>query len=167
MLEASYQELKAALARDLLERVRKAPPRFFEGLVVDLLLAMGYGGSREDAGKVVGRSGDGGIDGIIKEDKLGLDVVYIQAKRWAGPVGRELVQGFVGSLLGQRASKGVMVTTSTFPQTAREYVKNIDKKIVLIDGEELAELMIEHNIGVSEIASYVVKRIDTDYFGED
>ena len=155
------------LAQELLERVKNSSPRFFENLVVDLLVAMGYGGSKADAGQAVGRSGDGGIDGIIKEDKLGLDVVYIQAKRWEGTVGRPVVQAFAGSLEGQRARKGVLITTSQFSQDARDYVTRIEKKIVLIDGELLAQLMIDHNIGVAEVASYVVKKADLDYFGEE
>jgi restriction system protein len=167
ILESSYQGLRHDLAQELLERVKNSLPRFFENLVVDLLVAMGYGGSKADAGQAVGRSGDGGIDGIIKEDKLGLDVVYIQAKRWEGTVGRPVVQAFAGSLEGQRARKGVLITTSQFSQDARDYVTRIEKKIVLIDGEQLAQLMIDHNIGVAEVASYVVKRADLDYFGEE
>ncbi len=164
VLESSYQDLRRELARELLERIKNCSPRFFEKLVVDLLVAMGYGGSRKDAGQAVGQSGDGGIDGIIKEDKLGLDVVYIQAKRWEGNVGRPIVQTFAGSLEGQKARKGVLITTSRFSQEAKEYVNKIEKKIVLIDGEQLAQLMIDHNIGVTEVASYTVKRVDSDYF---
>jgi restriction system protein len=166
-LESSYQTLGAALAEDLLARVKAASPQFFEQLVVDLLVAMGYGGSRKDAGKAVGRAGDDGIDGIINEDKLGLDVVYIQAKRWQGPVGRPQVQGFAGSLEGHRARKGVLITTSYFTPEANEYVQRIEKKIVLIDGQRLAELMIDHDVGVADIASYKVKRVDLDYFPDD
>ncbi len=167
ILESSYQTLRRDLADELLERVKNSSPKFFEGLVVDLLLAMGYGGSRADAGQAVGRSSDGGIDGIIKEDKLGLDVVYIQAKRWEGTVGRPIVQAFAGSLEGQRARKGVLITTSQFSQDARDYVTRIEKKIVLIDGEQLAQLMIDHCIGVAEVASYIVKKADLDYFDEE
>ena len=167
ILESSYQGLRRDLAQELLDRVKSSPPRFFENLVVDLLVAMGYGGSRADAGQAVGRSSDGGIDGIIKEDKLGLDVVYIQAKRWEGTVGRPVVQAFAGSLEGQRARKGVLITTSQFSQDARDYVTRIEKKIVLIDGELLAQLMIDHCIGVAEVASYVVKKADLDYFDEE
>ena len=167
ILESSYQNLRRDLAQELLERIMNCSPRFFEKLVVDLLVAMGYGGSRKDAGQAVGQSGDGGIDGIIKEDKLGLDVVYIQAKKWEGTVGRPIVQTFAGSLEGQRARKGVLITTSQFSQGARDYVKRIEKKIVLIDGELLAELMIDHGIGVAEVASYTVKKADLDYFGEE
>lgn len=167
MLEAAHQSLRRELARELLERVKSVSPRFFERLVVDLLVAMGYGGSRKDAGQAVGQSGDGGIDGIIKEDRLGLDVVYVQAKRWEGTVGRPVVQAFAGSLEGQRARKGVLITTSQFSQDARDYVSRIEKKIVLIDGEQLAQLMIDYGIGVAEVASYIVKRIDADYFDQD
>lgn len=166
ILELSYQSLRHDLAQELLERVKNSSPRFFENLVVDLLVAMGYGGSRKDAGQAVGQSGDGGIDGIIKEDKLGLDVVYVQAKRWEGTVGRPVVQAFAGSLEGQRARKGVLLTTSQFSQDARDYVSRIEKKIVLIDGEQLAQLMIDHGIGVAEVASYAVKKADLDYFEE-
>lgn len=164
VLEASYQELRRSLANDLIERIMKCPPKFFEGLVVDLLVKMGYGGSKMDAGQAIGQSGDGGIDGIIKEDKLGLDVVYIQAKRWNGTVGRPLVQAFAGSLDGQRARKGIMITTSQFSQDAKDYVDRIEKKIVLIGGEQLAQLMIDHGIGVAEVVNYTVKRVDIDYF---
>jgi restriction system protein len=167
LLESSYQNLRRTLAKDLLDRVKQASPRFFEMLVIDLLVAMGYGGSRKDAGEAVGQSGDGGIDGIIKEDKLGLDAIYIQAKRWDSTVGRPLIQAFAGSLEGQRSRKGVFITTSQFSQDAKDYVNRIEKKIVLIDGEQLAQLMIDHGIGVAEIANYVVKRIDQDYFSEE
>ncbi len=167
VLEASYQNLRRNLAQELLEQVKQVAPRFFEGLVVDLLVAMGYGGSRKDAGQAVGQSGDGGIDGIIKEDKLGLDAVYIQAKRWEKTVGRPEVQGFVGSLAGRKARKGVFITTSQFSKDAKEYVGGIDMKIVLIDGEQLAQLMIDHNVGVAEVSTYIVKKIDLDYFGEE
>ena len=166
-LESGYQNLRRNLAQELLDRVKKCSPRFFESLVVDLLVAMGYGGSRKDAGQAVGQSGDDGVDGIIKEDRLGLDVVYIQAKRWEGTVGRPAVQAFAGSLEGQRARKGVLITTSQFSQDAKDYVSRIEKKIVLIDGEQLAQLMIDHGIGVAEVATYTVKKIDLDYFGEE
>lgn len=165
-LESSYQDLRSELAQELLERIKKLSPKFFENLVVDLLVAMGYGGSRKDAGQAVGQSGDGGIDGIIKEDRLGLDFVFIQAKRWEATVGRPVVQAFAGSLEGQRARKGVMITTSQFSQDAKEYVKIIEKKIVLIDGEQLCQLMIDYGIGVTEVVSYIVKKVDEDYFGE-
>ncbi len=166
-LEASYQTLRRELADELLEQIKSRPPRFFEKLVVDLLVAMGYGGSRKDAGQRVGRSGDGGIDGIIKEDKLGLDYVYIQAKRWEGTVGRPQVQAFAGSLDEQKARKGVMITTSNFSQDAHRFVDRIEKKIVLIDGEQLTQLMIEHNVGVAIEETYTVKKIDLDYFSDE
>lgn len=166
-LEYSYQSIRQSLAHELLETVKKSPPKFFERLVVDLLLAMGYGGSRKDAGTAIGRTGDGGIDGIIKEDKLGLDVVYIQAKRWSGSVGVPEVQAFAGSLEGFRARKGVMISTSKFSQKAHEFIGKIEKKIVLIDGEQLTQMMIDYGVGVTEINHYVVKRIDQDYFELD
>lgn len=167
ILESSYQSLRRALAQELLDRIKRCSSQFFENLVVDLLVAMGYGGSRKDAGQAVGQSGDGGIDGIIKEDRLGLDVVYIQAKRWEGTVGRPVVQAFAGSLEGQRARKGVLITTSQFSQDAKDYVSRIEKKIVLVDGEQLAQLMIDYSIGVNEVTRYTVKKIDLDYFGEE
>lgn len=166
-LESSYQNLRRELAQELLVLMRKCPPRFFEKLVVDVLVGMGYGGSRKDAGQAVGQSGDGGIDGIIKEDKLGLDVVYVQAKRWDAPVGRPVVQAFSGSLDGQKARKGVLITTSRFSQDAQAYVDRIEKRIVLIDGEQLAQLMIDHGVGVTEISTYVVKKADLDYFADE
>lgn len=166
-LEASYQKLKDELACALLENTSACSPQFFERLVVDLLVAMGYGGSRKDAGSAVGQSGDGGIDGIIKEDKLGLDVVYIQAKRWQNTVGRPEVQAFAGSLEGHRARKGVFITTSKFSSDAIDYVGRIEKKIILINGHQLADLMIEHGIGVAEVASYTICKVDSDYFVEE
>lgn len=165
-LERVQSELHQQLAEEILERVKRAPPSFFERLVVDLLLRMGYGGSREDAGRTIGKSGDGGIDGVINEDRLGLDVVYIQAKRWENTVGRPVVQAFAGSLEGVRAQKGVLITTSAFSSDAHDYVRNIGKKIVLLDGSALATLMIDNNVGVSIEATYEVKKIDSDYFGE-
>jgi restriction system protein len=166
-LAGAYKVLRDALANDLLETVRKSSPSFFEELVVDLLVAMVYGGSVRDAGQAVGRSGDGGIDGIIKEDKLGLDVVYVQAKRWKDVIGRPVVQAFAGSLEGVRARKGVLITTSSFSQDALEYVKHIEKRIVLVDGKQLAELMIDHEVGVTVSRTYTVKRVDIDYFDGD
>jgi restriction system protein len=167
MLDASYQGLRRKLADELLDRIKACSPAFFETLVVDLLVAMGYGGSRKDAGRAIGQSGDEGIDGIIKEDRLGLDVVYVQAKRWSASVGRPVVQGFAGSLDGQRARKGVLITTSEFSKDARDYVAKIEKKIVLIDGAELTRLMIDFGVGVTEVASYSVKKADLDYFGDE
>ncbi len=163
-LEASHTVLRAELADELLQKVAKCSPKFFEDLVIDLLVAMGYGGSRADAGQSIGKSGDEGIDGIIKEDKLGLDVVYVQAKRWQGVVGRPVVQAFAGSLEGHRARKGVMITTSGFSQEARDYVTKIEKKIALIDGTTLATLMMDHDVGVSVRGSYLVKKLDLEYF---
>jgi restriction system protein len=167
LLEVSYQNLRLSLAQELLERVKKCSPQFFEHLVVDLLVAMGYGGSRKDAGQAVGQSGDGGIDGIIKEDKLGLDIVYLQAKRWEAVVGRPIVQAFAGSLEGQRARKGVLITTSQFTADAKDYVTRIEKKIILIGGQELVELMMEHGVGVTTVANYEIKKADMDYFADD
>lgn len=165
-LERVHQGIKSQLVQELLEKIKAAPPSFFERLVVELLLRLGYGGSREDAGKAVGKSGDGGIDGIINEDRLGLDVIYLQAKRWDGTVGRPAIQAFAGSLEGVRGRKGVFITTSTFSNDARSYVGTIEKKIVLIDGEQLANLMVEHNLGVSTVSTYDVKKVDSDYFEE-
>lgn len=166
-LEASYIAVRSKLAEDLLERVKSYSPRFFEKLVVDVLVAMGYGGSLKDAGRAVGQSGDGGIDGIIKADRLGLDAIYIQAKRWEATVGRPVVQAFAGSLEGQRARKGVLITTSQFSGEARDYVSRIEKKIVLIDGAELAQLMIDYDVGVAVQQTYTLKKLDLDYFTED
>jgi restriction system protein len=163
-LETSYQALRASLADELLERLKTCSPRFFERLVVQLLVAMGYSGSLADASQAVGRSGDGGIDGIIKEDRLGLDVVCVQAKRWQGTVGSQTVREFAGSMEGMRARKGVLITTSVFSRDAEDYVSRIERKIVLIDGERLAELMIDYNIGVTESRSFTIKRVDLDYF---
>jgi restriction system protein len=167
ILEASYQDLRVALADDLLEQVKTCSPTFFERLVVDLLVAMGYGGSLADAGQAIGKTGDGGIDGIIKEDKLGLDVVCVQAKRWENTVGRPVVQAFAGSMDAFKAKKGVLITTASFSKEAAEFVKQIDKKIVLIDGMQLAQLMIDHDIGVTTARTYTVKKVDQDYFVED
>ena len=167
LLEYGYQKIKRDLAQELIGFVKKASPRFFEQLVVELLLKMGYGGSLKDAGKAIGQSGDGGIDGIIKEDKLGLDVIYIQAKRWENVVGSKEIRNFVGSLVGQKANKGVFITTSWFTKDALEYVKTITHKVILVDGEMLAQLMIENNVGVSGVISYEVKKIDSDYFVEE
>ncbi len=165
-LESGYQNLRRTLAQELLERIKNCSPRFFEKLVVDLLVAMGYDGSRKDALQT-GQSRDDGIDGIIKQDKLGLDVVYIQAKRWGTTVGRPDVQTFAGSLEGKRARKGVLITTSQFSDDAKVYVTRIEKKIVLIDGEQLVQLMFDHGIGVTEVVSYPVKKVDLDYFGDE
>lgn len=166
-LENAYENLRDELIDELLARLKKSSPSFFERAVVELLVKMGYGGSRVDAGKAIGRSGDGGIDGIIKEDRLGLDVVYIQAKRWDNnSVGRPDVMQFAGALQAQKATKGIFITTSRFSNEARSYVSQIGSKIVLIDGEQLTNLMIENDVGVSTISLYPVKKIDTDYFDE-
>ena len=167
IMDAGYQEMRRDLSQEIIKRIKSSSPRFFEHLVVELLVAMGYGGSRKDAGEAVGQSGDGGVDGIIKEDRLGLDVIYLQAKRWEGTVGRPTVQAFAGSLEGHRARKGVLITTSQFSPDALDYVTRIEKKIVLIDGDELAKLMIDYGIGVAADATYEIKRLDTDYFEEE
>lgn len=163
VLEATHRQLEASLEQELLDRVLTVSPTFFEQLVVDLLVRMGYGGAT-DAAKVIGRSGDGGIDGTIFQDALGLDVVYIQAKRWAGSVSRPTVQAFAGSLEGFKATKGVLITTSTFTAEAQQYVSQIAKRIVLVDGRTLARLMVRHGLGLTPTATYVVKKIDGDYF---
>jgi restriction system protein len=166
-LDAAYQRLRLDLEADLLEQVKSASPSFFERLVVELLVRMGYGGTLRDAGQAVGKSGDGGIDGIIKEDRLGLDVIYIQAKRWDSTVGRPEIQKFAGALQGHRARKGVFITTSSFSSDALDFASRIDSKIVLMDGSALAKHMIDHNVGVSASRSYEVKKIDSDYFNEE
>lgn len=163
-IEVAHQSLREQLAAELLGRILGCSPRFFEQLVVELLVKMGYGGSRRDAGERIGQTGDGGIDGIIKEDRLGLDTIFIQAKRWQGSVGRPEIQKFVGALQGQRAKKGVFITTSSYTAEAADYATRIDTKVVLIDGKQLAGLMIDFDVGVAPAATYVVKRIDSDYF---
>jgi restriction system protein len=167
IFENAYQELRGSLANELLTQISKNSPEFFEHLVVKLLVKMGYGGSIKDAGQAIGQSGDEGIDGIIKEDKLGLDVIYIQAKRWQGSVGRPEVQKFVGALHGQRAKKGVFITTGAFTRDTEQYVSTIDPKVVLIDGNRLVDLMIDHNLGVSIVDAYEIKKIDSDFFFEE
>ena len=165
-LEEAYQKIREDLVNELLEYVTKSTPGFFEKLVVELLVNMGYGGSRRDAARAVGRSGDEGIDGIIDEDRLGLDTIYIQAKKWKdeNPVGRPEIQKFVGALQGQRAKKGIFITTSRFTESAKDYAQNIDTKVVLIDGKRLSELMIDHGVGVAHSTTYEIKSLDTDYF---
>lgn len=163
-LASAYLRLRQGLESELLEQIKGASPAFFERLVIDLLIGMGYGGSRQDAGRAIGKSGDGGIDGIIKEDRLGLDVIYLQAKRWDGTVGRPEVQKFAGALQGHRASKGVFLTTSSFTKEAVEYANMINTKIILVGGQELVSLMIDHNVGVSTIGMYELKKVDADYF---
>jgi len=163
----AINQLNDSLRTDLLEQLLAIDPFRFEQIVIDLLFGMGYGGSREEAAKVTKKSGDGGIDGIINEDRLGLDVIYVQAKRWQNTVGRIEIQNFVGALAGKQANKGVFITTSTFASTASEYAQMVTQKIILIDGPRLADLMIEHNIGVSTTQTIAIKRIDTDYFEEN
>lgn len=163
-LERAYQDLRAELAAGLLAQIKTIPPASFERLVVELLVKMGYGGSRQDAGRAIGKSGDEGIDGIIKEDRLGLDTIYIQAKRWDHTVGRPEIQRFAGALQGQRARKGIFITTADFSQEAEDYAGRIETKIVLIDGQSLAQMLIDHGIGVTVVASYEIKRLDQDYF---
>jgi restriction system protein len=165
-IEAAHQQLTAALADDLLDKMLQAEPDFFEQLVVDVLVAMGYGGSKTDAGQRLGRSGDGGLDGVIREDRLGLDVIYVQAKRWdpSRPVGRPDVQAFAGALQGARASKGVFITTTTFSRQAQDFADSLAVRLILVDGVELARLMIEHGVGVTVRQTYELKRVDEDYF---
>lgn len=167
LIESGARTIRKDLAEEILQRIKGCSPAFFERLVVELLVKMGYGGTRQDAGRAIGRSGDEGIDGVIHEDRLGLDVIYLQAKRWEAVVGRPEIQKFVGALQGQRAKKGVFITTSDFTKEAVEYVRNIDNKVVLINGSLLANLMIDHNVGVSLAATYEIKKIDSDYFLEE
>jgi restriction system protein len=168
-LDKAYQRIRKSLASELLNSVVELSPAFFERLVVELLVKMGYGGSIKDAGKAIGKSGDEGIDGTIKEDKLGLDIIYIQAKRWKPGVvvGRPELQKFVGALAGQGAKKGIFITTSNFTKEAIEYTPRNETKIVLIDGEQLAQLMIDYNLGCTSQQTYELKKIDSDYFGEE
>lgn len=168
-IESAYQQLKDQLTGDLLDQVRGMSWRFFERLVVDLLLQMGYGGSRKEAGQAFQQGSDEGIDGIIKEDRLGLDIIYVQAKRWkdGATVGRPEIQKFAGALQGKRAKKGVFITTSNFSREAFEYAGMIDSKIILIDGNRLTDLMLEHGVGVTTTTSYEIKKIDQDYFAEE
>ena len=166
-IATAFQALNSSLADDILDSIRNATPNFFEQLVVDLMLSMGYGGSRKEAGQATQATNDDGIDGIIKEDRLGLDTIYLQAKRWQNTVHRPEIDKFIGSLTRHRARKGVFITTSEFSPGALEAVHTLDMKIVLIDGQQLAELMIEHNLGVTRKEVYEVKQIDSDYFNED
>lgn len=170
LMHATYQNLLTDLAEDLLDSVLGSSPAFFERLVIDLLLAMGYGSSVEDAGKTIGKSGDGGLDGYIQEDKLGMNRLYIQAKRYArdNAVGRPAIQGFVGSLMGVGANRGVFITTSRFSREAIEYARSMQHvKLILIDGQQLTNLMIEHNVGVRVETTYIIKQVDNDYFDSD
>jgi restriction system protein len=166
-IENGYEIITESLANEIIITVKDGSPYFFEKLVVDLLLKMGYGGSRKEAGETIGKTGDGGIDGIIKEDKLGLDVIYVQAKKWEGTVSRPEIQKFVGALEGKRARKGIFITTSNFSQEAINYVSNIGTKVILMDGEDLARYMIEYDVGVSTMSYYPIKQIDNDYFAEE
>ncbi len=166
-LDAAYQSLKEGLADELLSTVRNATSVFFEKLVVDLMISMGYGGSRKEAGQATQATNDDGIDGIIKEDKLGLDVIYLQAKRWTNTVHRPEIDKFIGALTRKRARKGVFITTSEFSAGARDAIRGLDMKVVLIDGRELSQLMIENNLGVAVKEVYEVKEMDNDYFIED
>jgi restriction system protein len=168
-LDKAYQRIRKSLALELLNKVVELSPAFFERLVVELLVKMGYGGSIKDAGKAMGKSGDEGIDGTIKEDKLGLDIIYIQAKRWkpGNVVGRPEIQKFVGALAGQGAKKGIFITTSNFTKEALDYTPRNETKIVLIDGEQLTQLMIDYNLGCTTQQTYELKKLDSDYFGEE
>ena len=167
LLENAYLTLRADIERDILQQILSNPPEFLERVIIDLVVKMGYGGNLKDAGEAIGRSGDEGIDGIIKEDPLGLDVIYLQAKRYEGTtVGRPDIQKFAGALQGQRAKKGIFITTSSYSREARDFVSKIETKIILIDGAMLAKLMFDHGVGVSVSTQYEVKRIDTDYFDE-
>jgi restriction system protein len=164
ILETGYLNIRRTLAQDLLSKIKSCTPAFFENLVVELLVKMGYGGSLQDAGKAIGKSGDEGIDGIIKEDRLGLDVIYVQAKRWEGNVGRPEIQKFVGALAGRGAKKGIFITTSRYTPDAVAYAPRNETKIVLIDGDQLVQLMIDYNLGVNTEMIYEIKKMDTDYF---
>jgi restriction system protein len=169
LLETAYLKIRKSLAQELINKVIQLPPAFFEKLVVELLVKMGYGGSIKDAGKAIGKTNDEGIDGTIKEDKLGLDIIYIQAKRWqpGNTVGRPEIHKFVGALAGQGAKKGIFITTSSFTKEAIEYQPRNETKIVLIDGDQLSQMMIDHDLGVSSTNKYEIKKIDHDYFGDE
>jgi len=166
-MESAYEQLHSAVADELLERIKEQSPAFFEQLVLDVLHAMGYGSRRRDRPERLGRTGDEGLDGVIREDRLGLDVIYVQAKRWEGSVGRPVIQAFVGALQGIRASKGVLITTSSFTADAQSYASGVSPRVILVDGRELAELMLDHDVGTSTSRQYALKKIDEDYFAED
>lgn len=166
-LDNAYLKIRGDIESEIISKILSNPPEFLERVIIDLVVKMGYGGNRKDAGEAIGRSGDEGIDGIIKEDPLGLDIIYLQAKRYESTVGRPDIQKFAGALQGQRAKKGIFITTSSYSKEAREYASKIDTKIILIDGPTLAKLMFDHGVGVSVNSTYEVKRIDTDYFEED
>lgn len=165
-METAYSRLRGTLQAELLDAVKGGSPSFFEDIVIDLLVRMGYGGSRPEAARAVGKTGDGGIDGVIDEDRLGLDVIYVQAKRWEGTVGRPDIQKFAGALQGQRAKKGIFITASSFSRDAEDYAQRIDSRIVLIDGARLAALMFDFDVGVTARNTYTVKQLDSDYFDE-
>ena len=165
-MSAAYQAIQKNLVEEILDTVKGCSPDFFEKLVVELLVKMGYGGSLEEAGQVVGRSGDGGIDGVISEDRLGLDVLYVQAKRWESSVSSPTIQQFVGALQGKKAQRGVVITTSDFSNPAREYAESVLTKVILIDGEQLARYMIEYAIGVETETVYELKRVNSSYFDD-
>lgn len=167
VIAAAKDELDESLKADLLDQLTQVNPYRFEQIVLDLLVAMGYGGSREEAAMRTKSSNDEGIDGVINEDRLGLDVVYVQAKRWQGSVGRREIQAFVGALAGQQATKGIFIATSTFNANATDYAARVNQRVILIDGRRLADLMIEHNVGVSVVRTIAIKRLDSDYFGEE
>jgi restriction system protein len=166
-IDLAYRLLRTALAADVLDRVKEQSPAFFEQLVLDVLRAMGYGGSHEDAVQRLGRGGDEGVDGVIREDELGLDLIYVQAKRWQNPIGRPEIQKFFGALHGKRANKGVFITTSSFTGEAVAYADTVSPRIILVDGRELARLMIDYGVGVTSARNYDIKRIDLDYFATE
>lgn len=165
--ETAYENLRTELLSDILEHLKKSDPTLFEKIVIEVLVKMGYGGSLRDAGKAIGKSGDEGIDGIIKEDRLGLDIIYVQAKRWEATVGRPEIQKFAGALQGQRAKKGIFISTSNFSKDAIDFASKIESKIILIDGDQLAEYMIDFNVGVTTTSKYELKKIDLDYFVDE
>lgn len=166
-IEEAFMTLREGLINELVSQLKSSSPHYFEKVVVEVLVKMGYGGSRKDAGQAIGRSGDEGIDGIIKEDRLGLDIIYIQAKKWENTISRPEIQKFAGALQGKRARKGIFITTSGFSKSAYDYVRSIESKIILIDGQEFAQLMIDFGVGVSTDAVYELKRLDSDYFSEN
>ena len=165
-VDTAFKKFRQELEAEILQTLNSCSPNLFERIVVDVLVSMGYGGNRQDAGQAIGGSGDGGIDGLIKEDRLGLDTIYIQAKKWEGTVGRPEVQKFAGALQGMKARKGIFITTSSFSKEAKDYVSHLENKIVLIDGVTLAKYMVDFNVGVSLITTYETKKIDLDYFEE-
>lgn len=165
-VETAFKKFRQELEAEILQTLKSCSPGLFERIVVDVLVRMGYGGNRQDAGQAIGRSGDGGIDGLIKEDRLGLDTIYIQAKKWEGTVSRPEVQKFAGALQGMRARKGILISTSSFTKEAMEYVSHLENKIVLIDGVTLAKFMVDFNVGVRLITTYETKKINLDYFEE-